>query len=82
MPVTVIRDSSHLTSELAEAGEKLSVLDFTATWCGPCKFIAPKFERLSGKYSTTKFLKVDVDECSDVAQDYNVRSMPVWFFAH
>jgi len=80
MPITTVRDSDHLTAELTSAGKKLSVLDFTAKWCGPCQMISPEFDRLSEKHSGTKFFKVDVDECSDVAQEYDVRSMPTFVF--
>lgn len=43
-------------------------MDFTATWCGPCKMIAPFFEELSGKYPQLAFFKVDVDGCQARAQ--------------
>jgi thioredoxin 1 len=38
------------------------VVDFTATWCGPCRVMSPIFVELSKKYPTLIFLKVDVDE--------------------
>ena len=38
------------------------IVDFTATWCGPCRMIGPYFEELSNGYDSIIFLKVDVDE--------------------
>lgn len=40
------------------------VVDFSATWCGPCKFIEPAFNDMSAKYSDVDFVKIDVDELS------------------
>jgi thiol-disulfide isomerase/thioredoxin len=39
------------------------VVDFSATWCGPCQQIGPLFEKLSLQYPAVKFVKIDVDEC-------------------
>ena len=59
---------------------KLVVIDFFATWCGPCKMISPKIEAMAGEMSNVVFLKVDVDEAEDVAQEYNISAMPTFVF--
>lgn len=55
------------------------LVDFFATWCGPCKMIAPVLEKLSAQYSTVNFVKVDVDESGDIAQRYGIQSIPTLF---
>ncbi|TEA36695.1 hypothetical protein DBR06_SOUSAS310103, partial [Sousa chinensis] len=65
---------------LNSAGEKLVVVDFSATWCGPCKMIKPFFHSLSEKYSNVVFLEVDVDDCQDVASECEVKCMPTFQF--
>ncbi|XP_037654230.1 thioredoxin isoform X2 [Choloepus didactylus] len=67
-------------SALEDAGDKLVVVDFSATWCGPCKMIKPFFHSLSEKYSKVVFLEVDVDDCQDVAADCEVKCMPTFQF--
>lgn len=57
---------------------KLVFVDFTASWCGPCKMIAPVFTSLASKFTNILFLKVDVDECQDVAGHERVSSMPTF----
>lgn len=57
---------------------KLALVDFTASWCGPCRQIAPVFERLALQHPAVHFLKVDVDEVQEVAAAENVRSMPTF----
>jgi len=60
------------------------VIDFTASWCGPCKLIAPFYAELSDSEEVKQlgvvFLKVDVDENADTAQEYNVSAMPTFIF--
>jgi len=58
--------------------DKVTVVDFFATWCGPCKQIAPFVEKLSKEFDKNNFLKVDVDEVSDVAAEVGVRAMPTF----
>ena len=59
---------------------KLVVIDFFATWCGPCKMISPKIEAMAGEMSNVVFLKVDVDEAEDVKEEYNISAMPTFIF--
>ncbi|KAK6511183.1 Cytoplasmic thioredoxin isoenzyme 2 [Arthrobotrys musiformis] len=58
--------------------DKVTVVDFHATWCGPCKQIAPFVEKLAGEFKDAAFIKVDVDEVSDVAAEFGVRAMPTF----
>ncbi|MGM0590373.1 MAG: thioredoxin domain-containing protein [Halobacteriota archaeon] len=50
--------------------------DFYADWCGPCKTQDPILEELEAEYGEVEFEKVDVDEEQDVANEYQVRSLP------
>ncbi|OJD09588.1 thioredoxin [Emergomyces pasteurianus Ep9510] len=58
----------------------LIVIDCYATWCGPCKAIAPKIVEFSEAYPDLGFYKVDVDQCPDIAQELGVRAMPTFIF--
>lgn len=78
--LVVIKDDGHFQAELVSAGPKLVVVDFTASWCGPCKRISPFFEELVAKYPKAVFLKVDVDECQETAASQGVSAMPTFIF--
>lgn len=62
--------------------EGLAMVDFWATWCGPCQIIAPVVEQLADEYEgKLKVAKLDVDSNQQTAAKYNVRSIPsVLFF--
>ncbi|KAL0424329.1 UNVERIFIED_CONTAM: Thioredoxin H2 [Sesamum radiatum] len=57
---------------------KLMVVDFSATWCGPCKFMEPVFNNLAAKYTDVDFVKIDVDELSDISREFGVQAMPTF----
>ena len=63
---------------LAEAGSKAVIVDFTATWCGPCKAIAPVYEQLSKLFPEAVFIKVDVDQNQETAQKCGISAMPTF----
>merc|ERR1712039_798685 len=65
-------------SALTEAGGKLLMIDFTATWCGPCQKIGPKFVEFADKYPDVVFVKVDVGENEEVAQRCGITAMPTF----
>jgi thioredoxin 1 len=60
------------------AASRLTVVDFFAKWCGPCKQIAPHIEKLAKEKPNVSFVKVDVDEAQEVAAEYRIRAMPTF----
>ncbi len=74
-------DLVHLTEENFDSEAMQSeipvIVDFWATWCPPCKILAPVFEELAGEYEgKVKFAKLNTDEARNVAQKYSIMSIP------
>lgn len=59
--------------------ERTVLLDFFATWCGPCKLLAPVLDQLAQEHPEIKVCKVDVDENQELAAAYGVMSIPTLF---
>jgi thioredoxin 1 len=73
---TVTVGDSTFKSEVLDSNVPVLV-DFWATWCAPCRAIAPTLEELATQYKgKVKIAKVDVDENQQVAQQYGIRSIP------
>lgn len=56
--------------------EGITLVDFFAEWCGPCKMLSPILEELSNEYSNIKFVKVDCDQEMALAERFNIMSIP------
>ena len=54
----------------------LTIVDFFATWCGPCRMMAPIFEEVSNQAGYATFYKVDVDECPEISKKFGIMSIP------
>jgi len=80
MTVIELSDDSEFNDHLMNAAQKLVVVDFSATWCGPCNMIAPFFKQLSVQNPNAVFVKVDVDKCPGTAGAYEVTAMPTFIF--
>lgn len=56
--------------------EKPVVVDFFATWCGPCQTFGPVFDQIAGEMTDYKFAKANIDDSADLAAEYSVSSVP------
>ena len=78
--MTSVIKADYANSEQLEqliAREKLVLVDYTATWCGPCKVVAPTIDRLATEYGDrTTVVKVDIDENRESAKKYGIKSIP------
>ena len=63
------------------ASGKPVMIDFGATWCGPCKALAPRIEEIEKEYEGRAMIgTADVDECSDLAAKFRIRNVPTVLF--
>jgi thioredoxin 1 len=72
---TVKVTSANFESEVIKS-KKPVIIDFYADWCGPCKILGPTMEQISDERSDLKVVKINVDEEGELAQQFNVMSIP------
>ncbi len=74
----------HVTKEnfdkAINVSDKTVVVDFFATWCGPCKMLSPVVEQAAEEINDAAFYKVDIDEEMELAQRYQIMSVPTLLF--
>ena len=66
---------ANFKSEVLES-DKPVIVDFWATWCGPCRMLGPVVEEIAEEHPEIKVCKVNVDDEPDLAQEYGVMSIP------
>jgi thioredoxin 1 len=83
MLVVEVGSPQQMDTVLESAGEYLVVVDYSTTWCGPCKVIAPAFEEMSEKYTDVVFVKVMGDatsETGELMKREGIRAVPAFHF--
>ena len=74
MSVTVLNDNN-FESEILQS-EKTCLVDFFATWCGPCRIMSPVIDEIAAENPDIKVGKIDVDEAGNTAMRYGIMSIP------
>ncbi len=73
--MSVIVNKNNFESEVMNS-DKTVLVDFYATWCGPCKMVAPVLEEIANEHPEYKICKVDVDQDTELAMTFGVSSIP------
>lgn len=71
-----MKEVNQLELEQLQLSGKKILVDFYATWCGPCRMLMPQLELMSQKYPNTIFVKMDVDKNTDYAIKTGIRGVP------
>jgi thioredoxin 1 len=79
--ITTTSNALHVTDASFDqdvlSSDKPVLVDFTASWCGPCRMIAPIIEEMASEYAGKAVIaKVDVDECPNISINFGIRSVP------
>lgn len=72
-----VKDAS-VSADAPVTDAKLTVIDFYATWCGPCKTMTPIVEKMKAKFPNVEFKKVDIDQEQEMAMQYQIDAVPTF----
>lgn len=75
-----IHSTQEFVDALSEAGERLVVVDFFATWCGACRALYPKLVEIANEHEDIVFLKVNFDENKPMCKSLGVKVLPFFHF--
>ena len=75
-----MKELNEQTFDQAIAASPLVVVDFFATWCGPCKMLAPILDGIEEETPDVAFCRVDVDQAPDLARRFGIMSIPTLIF--
>ncbi|XP_059462627.1 thioredoxin H-type [Corylus avellana] len=80
--VHLIATKESWDQKMAEASRdgKIVIANFSATWCGPCRMVAPFYCELSEKYPSLMFLLIDVEELTEFSASWDIKATPTFFF--
>ncbi|CAN6467606.1 unnamed protein product [Victoria cruziana] len=80
--VHFVKDQKAWEDMISEARRdgKTVVANFSASWCGPCRVIAPYYSELSEMYPSLVFLVIDVDEMNEFSSTWDIQATPTFFF--
>ncbi|KAL9271621.1 Thioredoxin H-type-like protein [Drosera capensis] len=80
--VNLITAKESWEEKLSQASRegKIVIANFSASWCRPCRTVAPLYSELSEKYPSLIFLTIDVDEVSELSTSWDIKATPTFFF--
>ena len=71
----IVGNKDNFESEVLKSDKKVLV-DFNATWCGPCRMLKPVIDEIAATNDSVKVVSIDVDDEEELAEQYNVSSIP------
>jgi thioredoxin 1 len=77
---TVLEADSATANEMIASNQGITLVDFTATWCAPCRALSPVLDQLAAQTEDLTVVKVDVDDSPEFASAYGVMSFPTLMF--